>query len=197
MFTLEDFKRGNGRLFVFDAESIGLHGEVFAVGYSVYVKDGPVAERLIACDPDMAKGSYEDRAWVMQNVPKMHYGYANPKEVRDEFWKAMREEIDYGAVLCADVNWPVESNFLSACIADDWQNRRWLGPYPLMEISSFLWAAGINPLATAEREPGELPAHQPLNDARQSGRLLLQALGITLPKQRVSDFSSESSDEGC
>jgi hypothetical protein len=37
-------------------------------------------------------------------------------------------------------------------------------------------SAGMNPLATYDRTPSELPRHNPLADARQSARLLSEAL---------------------
>jgi hypothetical protein len=37
--------------------------------------------------------------------------------------------------------------------------------------------SGRDPLATYERLPNELPAHDPMADARQSARLWLECLG--------------------
>ena len=36
--------------------------------------------------------------------------------------------------------------------------------------------AGMDPMATYDRLPAELPRHDPLADARQSARLLVEAL---------------------
>jgi hypothetical protein len=50
------------------------------------------------------------------------------------------------------------------------------GPYPLHDLASILLAHGRDPLAKNERLPEELPEHDPLNDARQSARLLHEVL---------------------
>jgi hypothetical protein len=50
------------------------------------------------------------------------------------------------------------------------------GPYPLVDVASVRLAAGLDPLGAYDRTAGELPVHNPLADARQSARLLLEAL---------------------
>jgi len=87
---------------------------------------------------------------------------------------------DKGAVLAADVPWPVEARFLAQCI-DDEPGRKWDGPYPLIDIASVRLAAGLDPLASVERLAEELPQHDPLCDARQSGRLLVEAIQRMTP----------------
>jgi hypothetical protein len=76
------------------------------------------------------------------------------------------------------VPWPVEAHFLSECVADRPQEREWQGPYPLLDVASVRLAAGLDPLATVDRLPSELPAHDPLADSRQSARLLVEALTL-------------------
>lgn len=168
---------------VFDVESIGLHGEGFSVGWCVISEDGkPIASAQYACEPERAQGSAEDREWIGENVPRPGQGYncSSPRGVRDEFWRAWEFANKQGFYLAADVAWPVEARFLSACIADD-PARNWKGPYPLIDISSVRFAAGLDPLATVERLPNELPVHDPLADARQSARLLIEALATRSP----------------
>jgi hypothetical protein len=82
-------------------------------------------------------------------------------------------------MLAADCAWPVEARFLAACVDDQPEQRAWEGPYPLIDIASVRLAAGLDPLATVERLPSEMPAHDPLADARQSARLLIEALKVT------------------
>lgn len=161
---------------VFDVESVGLHGEGFAVGWVVWdQKRGYVADGYVACDPDAANGTEEAREWVRANV-KVKPDRADPRGVRDFFWTVWRDWAAEGAVLAADVAWPVEARFLADCISDVPTEREWLGPYPLIDIASVRLAAGFDPLGTYDRLPNELPEHNPLNDARQSMRLLLEAL---------------------
>lgn len=169
--------------FVFDVESIGLHGEGFAVAGGVYFADGTVdkdSEFVFSCHPDEAEGNLDDREWVMQNVPLIEGGGGGgkPRDVRLAFWKHWIEcKSKYPQlVMAAECAWPVETNFLSACVADDGTARNWEGPYPLHEISSYLVAAGMDPMATYDRLQSEMPKHHPLGDARHSSRLLCESL---------------------
>lgn len=161
---------------VFDVESIGLHGEAFAVGYVV---TGPgmqaMAGTTYACSPDTAQGTEEGRIWIAKNCPPIAANCETPREVRDRFWQDWLMFKERGAVLVADCQWPVEARFLIACIDDAPDERGWSGPYPMHELASFMVAAGMDPHATYERLPDE-PEHDPLGDARQSARLLVQAL---------------------
>jgi hypothetical protein len=164
---------------VFDVESVGLHGEGYAVGWKVVDQDGKhVAGAQYACDPDRAKGDEASREWLSKNVPVPRLGYncPSPRAVRDEFWRAWEYAKKQGATLAADVPWPVEANFLSQCISDEPEQRSWAGPYPLLDVASVRLAAGLDPLATVERLPGELPVHDPYCDAMQSARLLIEAI---------------------
>ena len=162
---------------VFDVESVGLHGEGFAVGYVVVSNAGhELAYARIACPPDAARGSHSSRGWIAANCPPIPADVVTPKAVRDSFWAAWQRWKASGAVLVADCAWPVEARFLAACVDDDPAARTWLGPYPLHDVATARLAAGFDPLATVERLPNELPQHDPLADARQSARLWLEAL---------------------
>jgi hypothetical protein len=164
---------------VFDCESIGLHGETFAVGYVVVNRDGKELERACwACYPDEAKGSEDGRCWVKDNVPLLVRTHTGPKYVRGAFWRSWLGWLDFGTVLCADCAWPVEARFLAACVDDEPSIRTWNGPYPLYDLASLRLAAGFDPLTTEERLLHELPVHNPLADALQSARLLVETLNI-------------------
>lgn len=162
---------------VIDVESIGLHGEGFAVGYVVVNERGErLEDGYSACPPNSAIGGGEGRAWVAANVPPLESFVGIPKDVRDRFWGTWQYWREKGAVLVADCAWPVEARFLIACVDDDPDSRTWGGPYPLHELASFMAAAGLDPMATYDRLPDE-PQHHPLGDARQSARMLIKALG--------------------
>jgi hypothetical protein len=162
---------------VFDVESIGLHGEGYAFG-SVVIDDlgRLVSTARHACDPAKAAGIAEDRRWVSENVPPIYITCDSPFEVRYLFWQIWQNWRRDGAILVADCAWPVESRFLCQCVDDDPDNRRWQGPYPLHDLASIRLAAGLDPLATEARLANELPVHDPLADARQSARLLMEAI---------------------
>lgn len=164
---------------VFDVESVGLHGEGFAVGYVVVRGDGDTpygqGSAYYACPPDMAQGENEGRTWIAENCPPLHANCDTPSLVRFRFWRDWLTWKERGAVLVADCQWPVEARFLLACVDDDPDTRTWQGPYPLHELASFMVAAGMDPMATYDRLPDE-PQHDPLGDAKQSARLLIEAL---------------------
>lgn len=167
--------------FVFDVESVGLHGEAFAVAGGVYLENGAAQwEFCYACPISEAKGTDEDRNWVKANVPPLTETHRLPIGIRDAFWldwlkaKAQYPEI----VMAVECGWPVEARFLNACIDDEPADRRWKGPYPLHEIATYIAAAGKDPMANRERTESEKPVHNPVGDARQSARLLAESLAI-------------------
>jgi hypothetical protein len=166
-------------LFVLDVESIGLRGEGFAAGFVVMHEDGRIlTERLLSCSPDDA-GSWDDgvdsRAWVRENCPALDPQFAKPRDLRTAFWRESAVWQSAGATMLADCPYPVEFYFIEQCIADNRERTR-QAPYPLLDVASVLYAAGMDPVGTFERKPAELPKHDPLADARQSARLLLEAL---------------------
>lgn len=167
---------------VFDVESIGLHGEGFAVGGCELLVDrqSNYWSRnngfLFACDPDLAKGMPDDRQWVREHI-RLKPNAASPREVRDWFWTVWSLHVPMGFRLVSDCGWPVEANFLSACMVDDPTRK---GPYPLLDLSSMLLTHGLDPLQSFGRRDDELPEHNPLADARQSARVLGELLTGTL-----------------
>ena len=162
--------------FVFDVESVGLHGEGFAVAGGVYLTNGAAQWEFCFCCPmELAEGMASDRYWVNQNVPAMEITHRDPRMLRMAFWdmweKAKRDKSE----MAAECLWPVEARFIRDCVSEDAQ-RLSSAPYPFHEISSVMFAAGMDPMETYPREPSEMPPHNPLADARQSARLLTMAL---------------------
>lgn len=165
---------------VIDVESVGLHGDAFAVAY--VQGDYRLNEVNSGCfhvDPGTVDGSPEGLKWVRSNVvlPADSVECRSPRMMRDLFWAVWTLAKAKGAPLAAECLWPVEANFLTECVGDHFIDREWEGPYPFHDIASIRLAAGLDPLATESRLPDELPAHNPLADARQSLRLLREALG--------------------
>lgn len=162
--------------FVFDVESVGLHGEGFSVAGGVYLENGsPQWEFCYACPREKAEGLSSDRAWIDVNVPALEITHISTLNMRLDFWQTWEKAKLEGAEMAAECLWPVEARFISDCVRDDAQ-RLPTAPYPFHEISSVMLAAGMNPMGTYDRTPSELPKHNPLADARQSARLLAQAL---------------------
>ncbi len=150
-------------LLVWDVESCGLHGPAYAWG-AVLVIDGRVAEtHLEWCPPEVTSRDATALGWANEQVvPQLLMAtrtptVSSPGQMRGRFWSLWRAAADeHGAQLAADVVWPVESGFLSACVADDPGGRWWAGPYPILDVAS-LRVAG---LAYKTKD-----VHQPLTDA--------------------------------
>lgn len=169
--------------FVFDVESVGLHGEGFAVAGGVYQTTGVALwEFRMSCPIDECTGGDEGRQWVKNNVPVLEQTHRRPLAMRDSFWCQWLNAKKDGAVMAAECAWPVETNFLTACINDDTRRTR-EGPYPLHDVASWLAAAGMDPMVKYDRLPSEMPVHDPLADARQSARLLARAMVILEAKK--------------
>lgn len=164
--------------FVFDVESVGLHGEAFAVAGGIYINAAAQSEFRFCCPLEEAKGDDDDREWVKANVPVIEITHRHPAAVREAFWSEWEKAKKRypGIAMAGECIWPVEAGFVAACIRQEIADRKWSGPYPFHEIASVMLAAGMDPMATYEREESEKPAHEPLADARQSARLLATAL---------------------
>lgn len=159
-------------VFCVDVESIGLHGEGFAVGYVVVDGLGIEMEAVtLACPPGAAKGADSDRAWVAHNVPTLVVTHAAPRDVRTAFWDRWLHWSALGAQMVADCAWPVEARFLAACVDDLGSSAAWQGPFPLLDVSTLAVTLGQDPRAAGRRLANELPLHDPLADARYCARL--------------------------
>lgn len=160
---------------VFDVESIGLHGEGYAVAGGIYGPNGSRRnEFCFACNPNEAQGMGDDRKWVKENIPVIAVTHDDPRGVRAAFWELWMAHKKDGVWMAADCAWPVEARFLHECVRDS--GGQWDGPYPLVDIGSVLLGAGGDPLMNYPRLPDELPKHDPLADARQSARILWDTL---------------------
>lgn len=165
------------KYFVIDVESIGLHGEPFAVGWVVVDKSGAELEcGVSAISPQQAIGEDKNRGWVTKNVPFITPTHPHLKAMLADFWQVWKRLKQDGALMFAECAWPVETRFLSMCVAEGMPETEWQGPYPLHDIASVMLAKGMDPMASYPRTEAENPAHHPTSDARQSARLLIEAL---------------------
>jgi hypothetical protein len=157
-------------LMFFDVESIGLHGEGFAVGWVVVDAAGELQEeQRWACPSEAATGEASDRDWVAANVPALAVTHDSPIALRAAFWAVWQVWRERGACLVADCPWPVEAGFLSACVKDLGPSSHWQGPYPLLDVSTLVWAAGHDPRQPNERvAEAERPIHDPLADSHHA-----------------------------
>ncbi len=141
---MEEWKGKN--LFFIDAETDGLYGPLISVG--VVVTDhlcreierayyGIDKEKLEVHDP-----------WVKENVLPILGDYVNVSDEKEllakvwELWDKYREN----AYAVADVGYPVEMGLFSKAVKADPDDRKFKGPFPLLDISSILLTKGIDPL---------------------------------------------------
>jgi len=175
---LEDVRR----IMSIDAESNGLHGEVFAVGAVVLTLDGKIESRFYGRAPTPDKLD----PWVARHVvPSLDVTgcgatYADAKCMRDAFWEWFlgRKSV---CLVVADCGWPVEAGLFSECVRDA-PRRSGEGPYPLHEVATLLLAAGMDPLGVYDElcpkddTFSKLPRHHPVRDALQSAGCALEAI---------------------
>jgi hypothetical protein len=179
----------NGEKLIIDVESMGLHGDAFAVAGELYSEDGnDVLDSFIYYTPRIIAnpGTDSDKKWVEENVPKLEKMTLDVKAIKlsskiELCTKFMTKWVYYcnkynNIKMYAECGWPVESRFLNDCIDLSVEKYNWKGPYPLHEIASILACANMDPMKNYKRNENELPEHHPLTDVRLSARLLFTAL---------------------
>lgn len=161
-----------------DVESMGLYGMPISVGAVVIdLLTGEVMSEFYAGMrlPEL-HDVLEDDKWVLQHVVPAHRKtHSTLRALYADFWSYLqnwRSQAD----MWAHCQYPVESHFLRACVRNENYSMERIGtaPYPLFDLATYLWAHGFDPTAAFSRLDTELPAHHPLNDARQSARILYE-----------------------
>ena len=163
------------KYFSLDAETDGLYGEAFAVAAVVTDEDGRVLDRF--CEKCEAPGVTD--AWTVENclphlkdVPKCESRAA----LREHFWAfytRYREE----CVIVTDVPYPVEAELLRRCVEEKPEERKFLGPFPLIDVASVLYARGVDPLTDRMVYSGMTgQRHHPLDDAVASVMCLIRVM---------------------
>lgn len=184
--------------FIFDVESIGLHGEAFAVAAQVFdhqARPLPLEGGWWHHFPrDFAAGTAKNRKWVDENVPDLGtHSLGTMRAIRDFFWDSWQEEKERhpGIVMAAECAWPVEARFLCAVIDDEPLLREFAGPCPLHDIASIMLAAGMDPMAAYKRVTCEYPVHHPLGDVQHSAHCLAMALAELRLRKAAQDANWE------
>ena len=159
-------------ILVFDVESTNLHGSGFAVGAIVVNRVGTEVDRFELLSKE---GKALANDWVKSNViPHLQdMAWCNTdRELRDAFYEFYMKHKD-NAEIWSDCNFPVETNFLSEIVKDDFESRQWNMPYPLKDISTIV---DIDLDRVKECGIKDLRKHNPLDDARASVYFLLKTL---------------------
>lgn len=160
-------------ILLFDVESTSLHGTGFAVGAIVVNKYGSEIDRFELLSKE---GSTKVGDWVKKNVlPNLSDmpTCETDKDLRTAFFDFYMKHKET-AEIWSDVNFPVETNFLSAIVNDNLAERELSMPYPLKDASTLV---DVSIDRCAECGIADLRKHNPLDDSRASVYFLLKALG--------------------
>lgn len=151
-------------LLVFDCESTSLHGSTFAVGAIVSDEKGNEIDRFEILSQE---GKNRAGEWVQKNVMPSLLDMPvcmSDLELRNRFFEFYMKHKD-SCDIYSDVNYPVETNFLAAVVADDLESREWLMPYPLYDIAMSV-DIDIDRCEKYQKETGKsLRKHNPTDDS--------------------------------
>lgn len=161
--------------FFVDAETDGLYGEVIAIAAIIIDINGEEKDKFAAKIKGLSSESMKDE-WTRYNVLPLldssleeYEGRTSLLEGFWDFWLKYREDV----ICIADVQYPVEANLFRKCVELDLENRNFLGPYPLYDLSTILLIKGISPSVDRVKLLGEdsFEKHNPLDDVRITARL--------------------------
>lgn len=171
------------KILCFDLETNGLHGQAFAIGAIVLDGYGEIRDEFTARCP--LKGEVDE--WVRDNVlpsiKDMPMSHGDYEAMREAFWRwfvKTEPQVDY--VLVSN-GYPVEYRFLLNCQEANLNERYWQHPFPIIELSSLLFALGQlteaskNKLITKVTTGRDFSKHHPLHDAKVTAMVAFEALG--------------------
>ncbi len=159
-------------ILVFDVESTSLHGTAFAVGAIVVTREGEEIDKFELLSKE---GLLQASDWVKENVvPHLSdMPFCNTdRELRDQFYSFYLLHKD-SSEIWADCCFPVETNFLSEIVKDDFEAREFNMPYPLKDISTIV---DIDIDRAFRAGMVGLRKHNPLDDSIASSIILLESL---------------------
>ena len=150
-------------LFFIDVETDGLYGDFISAAILVASADGRELERHyfgIAREVLKVKDP-----WVREHVLPVLGEYTpcqSQEELLEAVWQIWLRHRET-AYAIGNVVFPVEARFFAACVARNPEERTFLAPYPLLDLSSVLYALGFDPLSDPLPEPEPL-THNALYD---------------------------------
>lgn len=197
----------------FDVESIGLFGPPFAFGYVVVDEKGeeyesgiygwdfrshPLTEAYENYSTSRWDITEDNLEWVEKNVlPTLPDGWVTCSglkefcsQVYSKVWSRCKRDHE-DLTFVSDCPVPVEANFVETMLKIVGRRDMMASPYPLIDVASVLLGRGYDPLKEYERKENEQPSHNPENDARQSVRIMIEAINGNLAfKKRAWVFQS-------
>lgn len=163
------FKNEDKALYLFvDAETNGLYGTFLSVAMILTDSEGNKLESCYVGRKEPEK--LVTNSWVRENVlPYMgtYEEYDNEESLLERAWSFWKKHAENTYVI-TDIMHPIESRLFSLCVISDKASREFQGPFPMLDLSSMLYAIGIDPLKAREElaEPEEKGRiHNALYDA--------------------------------
>ena len=192
---------------VIDVETMGLYGAPFSVAAVVVNSKGEELESImLTCNREYvdtmdealdfygsSEQCFRDAEWVKKNVPTVP-----TEELVEEdqmylrfysFFLRWKDKCN----IWADCPYPCETGFFLRMKQYCLNNTLWFDLYPLLDVTSIVFATGRCPLTTFGRLPQHLPEHNPLNDARHSASLLTRFLDQLGTFQTLHHYAEHSS----
>ena len=163
-------------LFV-DAETDGLYGQFLSVAAIVLNDQGEEVDTFygtVRNSEDIVSSE-----WVKENVlPYLRDGirsdadlYGAERELIEAFYAFYNAHVECDVI--ADVPYPVESRLFFKIVGNDPEERMYKAPFPLMDLSSMLYAHGYPALCDRREitDCSDLRLHNALDDVRMSIRV--------------------------
>ena len=180
-----------------DAETDGLYGSFLTVGLVVTDDAGNMIEK--AYYGIKKENMMISDVWTRENVFPVLGDYEACEDEAEllekvwAFWMKYREE----AYAAADVMYPVESRLFMKCVMNNESERKYLGPFPMLDLSSLLMAAGYDPLIDRaelldedEKQMMENKTHNALNDAEMTAAIWFKLKGYLTKVSKNSPSST-------
>lgn len=155
------------RFFV-DAESDGLYGGFLSVAAMVTDEKGVELDRFYASVK--ISSEYIEAEWVKENVypylENADYHFDSESEMLEAFWAFwIKHRTD--SICISHVQHPVESRLFTYCVMKDVEERMFLGPFPLYDLSTLLIARGLSFNEDMQILSGmSLKEHDAMNDVK-------------------------------
>lgn len=150
-----------------DAETDGLYGSFLSIA-AIVCDDMGNEESVFYAEKKIRLEDIQDK-WVLENVVPYLGGeieFETEKELLAAFWEFYRSH--EGCICIGDVIYPVEVKIFEKNVLENIEERKFQGPYPFLDLSSMLYAKGIDPAIERSTliDTKEYIAHRALDDVR-------------------------------
>ncbi len=167
----------NKRIMFIDAETDGLYGEFISVGIVIVDGSGSkIEEHYLGRNLSQMTITSD---WVKEHViPQVgaYDVYDSSEELLNQVWDIWLKQGNAVDVI-ADVSYPVECRLWEACVRLDLKKREFQAPFPLLDLSSMLYAKGIDPIQSRKelvKMDGIEKQHNALYDAQIAAKIWMK-----------------------